>query len=119
MHLRLTTERQDQLVIIRLEGELDLASKIQVIECVEQLVRSGSADIRADLTSLKFCDSSGLSALILASHACAAAGGSFGVFGATDYVATVLHITGLDRALAGPVRDPRPDPDGSAVTSVP
>jgi anti-sigma B factor antagonist len=100
MRFRLTTQRQDQLVILQLQGELDLASKIQVIGCVERLVKSGSPDIRADLTSLQFCDSSGLAALIPAAHACAAAGGSFSVFGATDEVATVLRISGLDRVLA-------------------
>ena len=116
MRLRLTTEHQDQLVILKLEGELDLAAKMQVTQCVERLVESGSHDILVDLTSLQFGDSSGLSALLVAARACRAAAGSFGVFGATESVARVLEITGLDRALMVTTHAPPPDPEGSAAT---
>jgi len=106
MDFRLSTQQQDGHALLTLKGELDLASKVQFVDSVHQLVRAGCRTVRADLGELTFCDSSGLSGLILASKMCRNAGGSFSVFGAQDMVAEVLTLTGLDRALvdSGPVQ---------------
>src|SRR3954447_12456687 len=99
MDLRLSTQHQDGHALLTLEGELDLGSKVQFVDSVYELVRAGSRTVRADLRGLTFCDSSGLSGLILASTICRNAGGTFSVFGAQEGVAEVLTLTGLDRAL--------------------
>ncbi len=117
MDFRLSTRQQEQHVILMLDGELDMAWAGYLVDRVEEILREGSADLRADLGSLRFCDSSGLAALLRVKRLCQKAGGSFRVFGATGSVAYVLKVTGLDAALDGhqnPALDPgltRPQQD--------
>jgi|SRR4051812_28130095 anti-sigma B factor antagonist len=91
-------ELNDQ-VVLTLTGELDLSSKGRVATYVDQLLASGRTSIRADVSRVTFCDSSGLATLIRAKRLCEGAGGSFGIFGAVGEVASLLQITGLDATL--------------------
>lgn len=96
MDFRTSTKQEAPYAIMKLEGELDFASKDHLVFCVEQFLAAGSKHIRLDVTALRFCDASGLSALVHAKRMCDEAGGSFGVYGAVATVAEVVKITGLD-----------------------
>ena len=99
MEFTMSTRELPDQVVMALDGELDLSSKERVATRVDQLLAAGHTSIRADLSGLTFCDSSGLAVLIRAKRLCESAGGSFGIFGAVGEVANLLRITGLDVAL--------------------
>jgi anti-sigma B factor antagonist len=103
MEFTVSTRQLDDHVVVILDGELDLSSKERVAACVSKLLAAGRTSIRADLSRLTFCDSSGLAVLIRAKRLCERAGGSFGVLGAVGDVANLLRITGLDTALRSQV----------------
>ncbi len=93
--------RQDGgIATIILAGEIDLA----VIDAVAtgvtaQLDRPDVTGIDIDLTEVGFLDSSGISVLIRLRSSAEAAGKSFGMYGATGIVDTVLAISGVGEFL--------------------
>src|SRR4051794_7368284 len=70
MDFRTSTKQEAPYAIMKLEGELDFASKDHLVLCVEQFLAAGSKHIRLDVTALRFCDASGLSALVHAKRMC-------------------------------------------------
>jgi len=90
-------QRFDGCVVLRLHGEMDLASAPQIATDLRLLVEDDH--VVGDLTGVSFMDSSGLNALIAGhnhAHNCRT---SFRIAGAGEAVIQVLHITGLDRYL--------------------
>lgn len=93
--------------VLSFSGELDLAVRDRVVTAIAQALATAPTVV-VDLTEVNFIDSSGLSALIRGRNAAHEAGRELFVRNASGPVATVLAVTGLDVAFAGP----RPD-DGS------
>jgi anti-sigma B factor antagonist len=102
MAFQVRAEQNDHQAVVSVEGELDLATKVEFVDCVQRLVDAGASHVRADLSGLLFCDSTGLSALIRAKRICDGAGGSFRVCRATAGVSALFRITGLDAAFGNP-----------------
>jgi|SRR6187399_1041523 len=94
-----STAREDDTYVIRIEGELDLS------ECprLERALRKGEAShttqILLDLEKLAFIDAAGLSVLVMAWHRSAADGGRLRVTRGKGNVAYLLHLTALDTVL--------------------
>jgi anti-anti-sigma factor len=85
---------------VHLSGELDMESTPHLTGAVEGQLELGRSRITVDLSSLTFCDSRGLAAILDAAARCQNAGGSLLLSGAAGTVARVLEITGVDELLA-------------------
>ncbi|MGD9977692.1 MAG: STAS domain-containing protein [Bacteroidales bacterium] len=60
---------------------------------------NGERNIVLDLSSCRYCDSSGLSAILVANRLCKNAGGAFVLTGLTDAVERLITISQLDTVL--------------------
>jgi len=60
---------------------------------------NGERNIVLDLSSCRYCDSSGLSAILVANRLCKNAGGTFVLTGLTDAVESLITISQLDTVL--------------------
>jgi anti-sigma B factor antagonist len=84
------------VAVIRVSGELDYSTTPRLVEAIARLPRPGQHMI-FDLSELRFCDSSGLGAMIAAYKTTAAGGGNLYVTGAHPAVMTAITITSLDQ----------------------
>lgn len=81
---------------VRLAGEVDIASAPALRKEIDTLFVSGCSSLVVDLGDVVFIDSSGLGVLIGALRRAKERGGSVSVVGASDDVARLFSITGLD-----------------------
>jgi anti-sigma B factor antagonist len=81
--------------VVRLAGELDLATVPDLDACLAAL----DADIVVDMTAVTFIDSTGLHGLIAAHQQAAQRSRSFVLRSPSEQVAKVLHATGVDQVL--------------------
>jgi anti-anti-sigma factor len=63
------------------------------------IVGNGERNILVDLTNCNYCDSSGLSALLLGNRLCNKAKGSFVLFGLTTRVKGMIDLIGFESVL--------------------
>lgn len=61
--------------------------------------KEGGNSIILDLSKTKYCDSSGLSAILVANRLCKNSGGTFVLCGLQDNVSKLIEISQLDRVL--------------------
>jgi anti-sigma B factor antagonist len=94
---RADLERSDGTCIVRLQGELDLASTEEAREALRQAQRD-DAVIVIDIDGLRFIDSAGLALLVEVSRRDGGAG-RFRITPGNGHVARMLRLTGLDRTL--------------------
>jgi anti-anti-sigma factor len=81
--------------VVRVVGELDVATAPQLREAVVGLVRQDVSDVIVDLGGLEFVDSSGLSVLIGAHKRLREQGGQLRLRSVPAQAANVLRVTGL------------------------
>lgn len=95
--LTVRADRQDGRAIIRLSGELDLAT-IDVLrrEAAGQLAAGDVRELVLDLTELNFLDSSGLGALLQIRGEAMSGGATFTVANVPAAPARVIAIAGLN-----------------------
>jgi anti-sigma B factor antagonist len=84
------------VAVVRVRGELDFGTTPRFIDALESLPDPGGSVV-FDLSELRFCDSSGLGALIATHKTTALGGGRTFVTGATSTVLTAMQVTTLDR----------------------
>lgn len=72
-HLSTRAETRDGVAVLRVAGEVDLATASPLAQAIEGALRPGAALI-ADLTGVEFIDSAGTRALALAERAATALG---------------------------------------------
>ena len=85
--LKTTAEKLDSTNAPELKAELVVVNK------------SGVNNIIIDLSNTKYCDSSGLSAVLVANRLCKNAGGTFILCGLQSSVAKLISISQLDKVL--------------------
>ncbi|MDH2426361.1 STAS domain-containing protein [Sphaerisporangium sp. TRM90804] len=96
--LSIVTRTEDDLVVIEIIGELDMASASGLRTCLADAMAVVSPPrIAVDARSLSFCDSTGLSVLAAAHQAVRALGGRLALTGVSGPFARVLTVTGLNR----------------------
>ena len=84
-------------LIVRVVGELDLATAPVLREHILGQLALGQTRIVIDMSRVPFVDSTGLSALIVAHHEATARGGSVRLACAHRSVLRVIQITRVDR----------------------
>ncbi|MEV0532862.1 STAS domain-containing protein [Kitasatospora sp. NPDC050463] len=101
MDLKLSSRREGGWVVMRVEGELDIATEDRLRRRLNRaLVRRGRhARFVVDLSRLDFCDASGLSALVDAHRTALRHRGQLRLAVPKGRVLRVLRLTELDRVL--------------------
>jgi anti-anti-sigma factor len=97
--LNLTTECHNGRAVVRLRGELDIATVDDLRRHLRAARRTYGEHVILDLTDLEFMDSHGLSAIVSCHKAVTAAAGSLALVSPRPIVRRTLEITGLDRRL--------------------
>jgi anti-sigma B factor antagonist len=87
----------DGVLVITLEGDLDMAAAPIVGECVATVLDAGATTIALALGGVRFVDSSGLAALVEAQRATVAADRTLVLRSVPRRVHDLLLMTGLDR----------------------
>ena len=93
-----SVERDGTTAIVRLAGELDLATAPELTEVLHALDAECERVI-LDLTALEFIDSTGLRLAVTEHGRASADGFEFVIAGAAGAVLKVLRLTGLDVTL--------------------
>lgn len=89
-----------QIVVVRTEVEkLDASNAPELKAHFLQLNKVGSNYIVLDLTQTKYCDSSGLSAVLIANRLCKDTNGKFALTGLQPSVQKLIEIAQLDKVL--------------------
>lgn len=86
-YVKVTSERLDGHIAPSLKSEFTSLSD------------AGYTYMMADLTACKYCDSSGLSALLVGNRLCKNAGGKFVLIGLQEAVLKLIQISQLDTIL--------------------
>ncbi len=98
MPLLISTERAGAFTVVSVFGEIDLASEPQLREALEPLLREPNPQLVLDLTHVDFCDSTGMSLLVLSRRRLGRSGRLL-LAGAQPHMERLLNVTGLDRVL--------------------
>jgi stage II sporulation protein AA (anti-sigma F factor antagonist) len=93
-----SVEHAGTTAIVRLAGELDLATVPELTEVLHAL-DGGCERVILDLTALEFIDSTGLRLAVTEHGRASADGFEFVIAGAAGAVLKVLRLTGLDVTL--------------------
>lgn len=95
MELQIDTQRDDQGVVVRLAGELDMLSAPDLGDALAGLLDAGEKHVTVDMTALHFMDSSGLSALLGAHQAAQEVGATLVLKSPNERIIRLVSITGL------------------------
>ena len=88
----------EQLVILTVEGSIDVLTAPQLSDAVSQAMSGQPDGLIIDLTATEFLASAGMAALV-AAHEAIAPTGMFGVVAAGPATARPLTIMGLDQTM--------------------
>ena len=94
-----TRTTESGVVVVRLDGRLNMVAAPALRKELHALVEAGSARLVVDLSGTEFIDSSGLVALISGLKVARQAGGDLRIASPTRQVTTVLELTNLNRVL--------------------
>jgi anti-sigma B factor antagonist len=98
-NLSIDVSREGERVLLRLDGELDLAS-VPVLESeVESAAADGPATIVLDLRKLEFIDSTGLRAILSLDQRCTERGQAFALVRGSKQVQRLMNMTRVDEHL--------------------
>lgn len=94
------TEQKEKYTLVsllaeKLDGTISPALKSEFV----MVNAGGGKNIVFDLTKTRYCDSSGLSAILVGNRLCKNAGGSFIICGVQDTVKKLITISQLDSIL--------------------
>jgi anti-sigma B factor antagonist len=85
--------------VVQPSGQLDMESAPRLRAAIDQLIRGGDRRIVVDLGRLTFCDSIGLSTLVVAHRTCAEDGGYLRLARPTPFLLNLLTVVGVRDAL--------------------
>jgi anti-anti-sigma factor len=100
MELAVIEHTEQGFMVVKLRGELDIASSPDVREQLLTVLNTRTpSSLIIDLSELEFMDSSGTAVLVSAEKQAQSLGCEFAVVAPRRPVARVLHICGLDHYL--------------------
>jgi anti-sigma B factor antagonist len=91
------TDRQPDIAVLHLSGELDADTAETLTDALDGLVGRAAPHIVVDLSDLRFCDSTGLSAFVGAHVMADAAGGWLRLAGPNAFLRKLIETVGLTR----------------------
>lgn len=97
MELNISTERDGDICIVKLEGEVDVYTAPRLKEKLVELLDDGCISIIVDLEQVAFIDSSGLGVLVGALRRAREKGGAVRLVCTREGVLKIFRITGLDK----------------------
>ncbi len=93
-------ESKDNFTVVNAEVEkLDSSNATELKSEFVMLNKSSVNSILLNLEKTKYCDSSGLSAILIGNRLCKDSGGSFAIYGLQPNVAKMIQISQLDKVL--------------------
>ncbi|HEY0890840.1 MAG TPA: STAS domain-containing protein [Nocardioides sp.] len=90
-----TTSLDGGVAVVRISGELDIASHGELLAHTEPLLRSDAKVVALDVADVTFIDSSGLGALVRLQQQAVDAGRSLRLRNPPRPVTRILSLTGL------------------------
>ncbi|MBB4690530.1 STAS domain-containing protein [Paractinoplanes abujensis] len=90
----------DDSVVVTVRGNLDIDSGTTLITTLNQVLDRPSPRIVVDLSGVEFCDSTGLSALIVGHKRASAGGGWLRLAAPGEFLGRLLDTVGLTPRLA-------------------
>jgi anti-anti-sigma factor len=90
------------LVVIRLSGELDIASSKKLEDELRRAINTGPSSVVLDLGDVSFIDSTGLRALLLAAKVASTNDTELSMVRASAPVRSAVEVSGLDGSLPLP-----------------
>jgi anti-sigma B factor antagonist len=105
--------------VVRLDGELDIASGEAFTRQLFELTDRGVTHLVADLTGLTFCDASGLGSLVRVRNRLVDRDGWLRLAGASPQMSRIIRLSGLSRTLPcfPAVTDALAAPEPTALTA--
>jgi len=98
--MKFTTEKTEQYTLIQIHSEkIDALRTPQLKTEITTIHAEGTINFIIDFSEVKYMDSSGISAILLAKRICENANGFLAIFGLNDAVKKVLSIAQLDKVL--------------------
>ncbi|MEY5000459.1 MAG: hypothetical protein RLZZ211_495 [Bacteroidota bacterium] len=98
--MNFSVDPQGQIVVVSTEVEkLDASNAPELKAHFLQLNKVGTNYIVLDLSKTKYCDSSGLSAVLIANRLCKDTNGKFAITGLQPSVLKLIEIAQLDKVL--------------------
>lgn len=95
-----TTQNNNTAVVKTMVEKLDASNASELKSELVVLNKNGVNNIVIDLTKTKYCDSSGLSAILVANRLCKDSSGKFALCGLSSNVESLIKIAQLDRVLS-------------------
>jgi anti-sigma B factor antagonist len=99
--LTCTARREGTTTCVRVAGELDLSTRDALIRCVHQAIDQGADEVALDLSSVRFCDTSGLSALLAVHRIAQDEQCDLRIASMTTNMQNMLIMTNLSERLVG------------------
>ena len=108
----LHTDQDGDAAVVRVVGELDLATAPQLRELLVDLVAQGRRHVTLDLADMAFIDSTGLKVFVAGLQRLRACGGELALRSPRAAALRVFEITGLTTIFADSSgHGPRPNPN--------
>lgn len=100
-NLRVGVSTDVAYAIVRLDGELDVASSGPLVQHLSDLLSRGYTQIVIDLTHLVFCDAAGLGAFVRVRRLAAGRGGWLRLASTQPRLTRIMNIAHLTGTLPG------------------
>lgn len=99
--IQIERSQKEQYTSVRLGNEkLDATISSELKAYFVTLSHEGVRNVIFDMTAVRYSDSSGLSAILVANRLCQEAGGTFVLCGLSDHVFKLIRISQLDTVLS-------------------
>jgi anti-sigma B factor antagonist len=95
----LVARRDAEVAIVTIRGQLDMDTAQDLQAAFDRLRVDSVSRVVADLSHLTFCDSIGLSTLVLTHRYCVSAGGWLRLAGPTPFLARLLAVVGISEVV--------------------
>ena len=97
--MRLDLDTQHGASVLRIEGELDALSVVELRPIIEKISKDRPSKVLVDLARLRLIDSSGVGAIVALFKTVRAYEGALAVVGVRDQPLAILRLLRLDRVL--------------------